>query len=104
MTDTRILTRMIWVLLIFCEIISRNRLPDARFQDFKKAPVSFPTGANFIKDRSKNAFAVNVSGGNGFSAADIPEPEREESGDQSDREPAGERSAESVAACDIILP
>ena len=39
---------------------------------------------------------MNGSGNNGFSAADIPESESEESGDQSDLNPAGKRSAGSA--------
>jgi hypothetical protein len=44
----------------------------------------------------QKAFTVNGSSGDSFSAADIPESEPEESGNQNDRNAAGKRSAGSA--------
>jgi len=50
-----------------------------------------------MNDRSKSIHRVS-SDGNGFSAAEIVEPQPEDSGDDGDLKSAGERRAESAAA------
>ena len=59
-----------------------------------KKPGQFSNRDGFHGSSFQKEDAVNVSGCDGFFAADIPEPECKTNGDQGDRKFAGERRTE----------